>query len=182
MCTCCFIDLVKQKTGRPLESQRETEIWYIDQLLKAHFDGEIEVYTSTLTVAECTHVGADNITAEIRELFVRLLTSGQYVTLIEPDIFVAEDARDLRWKHDIRLSGADALHIASALSVECKEFLTTDGEKKRRSPLHEADKIVALGMAVIIPSRTGYLSEERRQVSMPGIQPSPAVGPRKRKR
>jgi len=166
VCACCFIELVKQAVGKALEAGRDDEVWFIDQLLKANLDGEIDVYTSTLTIAECTHVGDENITDEVRNLFVRFLTSGQYVTLVEPDVFVAEDARDLRWKHGIPLSGADALHVASGLSVECKEFLTLDD--KRKGPLQQRSKIAALGMTVIKPSQTGLLSDERRQTSMVG--------------
>lgn len=167
MCACCFIDLVKHSVGRPIEAGRADEVWYIDQLLRANVDGEVEAYTSTLSVAECTHVGEENITDEVRELFVRFLTSGQYVTLVQPDVFVAEDARDLRWKHAIPLSGADALHIASALSMECKEFHTTDS--RRKGPISQASKIAVLGMAVMKPSQTGFLSDERRQATKPGM-------------
>lgn len=170
MCACCFIDLVKHSVGKPLEAGRANDIWYIEQLIQAHFETEIEVFTSTLTIAECTHVGDENITPEVRSLFVRFLTSGQYLTLIEPDAFVAEDARDLRWKHHISLSGADGLHIASALSVECKEFLTSD--TRRKGPIHQASKIAPLGMAVIRPFQTGFLSDERRQTAMPGMPQS----------
>ena len=170
MCACCFIELVKHKTGKSLEQGRENEVWFVDSLLMENFDGEIEVYTSTLSVAECTHA-ANDISEEVQELFVRFLISGQYLTLIEPDVFVAEDARDLKWKHKISLSGADALHVASALSMECKEFLTID--EKRKGPIHQADKIRALGMAVIKPSQTGLLSDKYRQNNFQGISHAP---------
>jgi predicted nucleic acid-binding protein len=172
MCACCFIDLVKQSVSSQIEAGRANEVWFIDQLLRANLDGEIEVYTSTLTVAECTHVGEENITEQVRTLFVRFLTSGQYVTLIEPDVFVAEAARDLRWKHGIALSGIDALHVASALSMECQEFHTTDS--KRKGPIGQASKIAALGMMALKPSDTGFLSDERRQVSMLGVLAAPS--------
>jgi len=125
-------------------------------------------------VAECTHAGDENITDEVKELFVRFLTSGKHVVLIQPDVFVAEDARDLRWKHKISLSGADALHVASALSVGCKEFLTTD--QKRKGPLGQADKIAQLGMYVIAPSATGLLPDEYRQTSALETAGVPAKG------
>jgi PIN domain len=121
------------------------------------------------TIAECTHVGDENITEEVRNLFVRFLSSGQYVSLIEPDVLVAEDARDLRWKYGIALSGADALHVASALSMECNEFLTTD----KKGPLNNASKIAALKMMVIKPSATGLLSDERRRTRIAGVPPLP---------
>jgi hypothetical protein len=101
------------------------------------------------------------------------------VTLIEPDVFVAEDARDLRWKHEIPLSGADGLHVASALSVGCSEFWTTD--EKRKSPIHQSSKLMALGLMAIKPSQTGLLSDERRQSKIIGV-PAATISPPKRKR
>jgi predicted nucleic acid-binding protein len=171
MCACCFIDYVKHTLGQQLEPGRDEEVWYIKALLDAAADKEIEVYTSTISIAECTHVGEEQISEEVKELFERLLTSGRHVTLIEPDVFVAEDARDLRWKHDIPLSGADAMHVASALSVKCQEFLTTD--VKRKGPIHQAAKIAPLGLSIISPSKTGYISDERRQIAIAGMPDKP---------
>jgi hypothetical protein len=59
----------------------------------------------------------------VRDLFTRLLMSGQYVRLIQPTPFVAAEARDLRWKHAILLSGAGYIHVASALETRAREFL-----------------------------------------------------------
>lgn len=179
MCACCFIDLVKGSVGKALEPERDREVWFIEALLKASANRDLEVYTSTITVAECTHVGDENITDEVKELFVRFLTSGRHVVLIQPDVFIAEDARDLRWKHKIALSGADALRVASALSVGCKEFLTTD--QRRKGPLGQADKIAQLGMYVIVPSATGLLPDEYRQISVLQMAEAPA-GVAKQKR
>jgi hypothetical protein len=41
LCSCCFIDLVKQEAGIPLDADRDNEVWFIDQILKANLDGEI---------------------------------------------------------------------------------------------------------------------------------------------
>ena len=64
MCACCFIDLVKGSVGKALEPGRDKEVWFIEALLKASANRDLEVYTSTLSVAECTHVGDENITDE----------------------------------------------------------------------------------------------------------------------
>jgi hypothetical protein len=78
-----------------------------------------------LTVAECQ--SADGICDEkVQREFVSLLTSGQYVSLIQDTIFVADRARNLLWKDNIRLKGADSTHLTSALEMGCVEFLTTD--------------------------------------------------------
>jgi len=180
MCSCCFIDLVKGSVGKALGSGRDKEVWFVDALLKASANRDLEVYTSTLSVAECTHAGDENITNEVKDLFMRFLSSGKHVVLIQPDVFVAEDARDLRWKHDITLSGADALHVASALSVGCKEFLTTDA--RRKGPLGQAQRIAQLGINVILPSATGFLPDEYRQTDLTGAPAKPVDKKRPRKK
>ncbi len=176
MDSCCFIEYVKHKVGIPLSTERDNEAWYIGQLLQASADRDIEIYTSTLTVAECTHAEGD-ISDEVQDWFIRLLTSGKHVILVEPDIFVAELARDLRWRHNIRLGGADGLHVASGIDRACVEFLTLEGEKKNNAILRNKGEIVKLGMTPRHPSDTTCLSEEYRQQVVPGVPPAP----RKRK-
>ena len=92
------------------------------------------------------------------------LSLGELFDLVEADIFIAEKARDLRWKHDIRLKGADAIHVATALDQGCAEFLTTDGRIRREQnklqmaiqPLRE------LGLTVTTGSGTSLLPEKYR--------------------
>jgi hypothetical protein len=122
--SCCFIDVAKQAI-KTLPPERGLDVWHTWKILEAHKDGEVLAYTSVLTIAECTHADAV-MDAKVRELFTRLLTSGQYVALVQPTPFIAADARDLRWQHGIVLRGADYLHVASGLAVKCSEFLTTD--------------------------------------------------------
>jgi PIN domain len=154
---CCFIDLAKQSIGTLLPDDRANNTWYVWKLLEANKDGELEVYTSTLTIAECTHADG-NMEQRIRDLFVRLLMSGQYVRLVQPTPFVAADGRDLRWKNGILLRGADYIHIASGLAVKASEFLKTDDRI-----LQQAAKIDALGMRVVMPALTTALPDHYRQ-------------------
>ena len=154
--SCCFIDLAKQAIGT-LPADRASSTWYVWKLLEANKDGEIEVFTSTLTIAECTHADG-NIEQRIRDLFIRLLMSGQYTRLVQPTPFIAAAARDLRWNHDIALRGADYLHVASALAIGATELLTTDA-----GMLAQAAKISALGLRVVAPQLTVVLPEHYRQ-------------------
>jgi hypothetical protein len=55
--SCCFIDMVKVKLGKVLNSDRELDVWHLKHLLEAHRDKEVELFTSTLTIAECSHGG-----------------------------------------------------------------------------------------------------------------------------
>ena len=143
--SCCFIELARVEidAGDP---DREKDVWCLRRILDAQHDDKLQILTSTLSIAECQH--ADGAaTEEIRTLFNKLLTSGQYVILIQDTILVAERARDLRWVHEIQgVKGADAIHIASAMEFGCNEFLTFDGK------IHDkASAITKLGLDVIYP-------------------------------
>jgi hypothetical protein len=137
--SCCFIEAVKHKRGILLSGDaaekeiREKDCWFFRKLCDASRDGMIQLVTSVLSVSECVHVEEGGTPSkETQDLFVEFLTSGTVVDLVEPDLFVAERARDLFWQDGILLSGADSLHVASALLDGCKEFLTLDGRIKRR--------------------------------------------------
>lgn len=121
--SCCFIDMVKTSVGQVLSTEREEDVWYLKRLLEAHRDGEVALFTSTMTIAECSHVGEERPSEKVKSEFTRLLTSGQYVRLVQATPFVAQDARDLRWSHGIALRGMDTVHVASALQMKCEEFL-----------------------------------------------------------
>jgi hypothetical protein len=66
---CCFIDMVKTKVGKFLIAEREHDVWHLKRLLEAHRDKEVEVYTSTLTIAECSHGGDGDISPAVRSEF-----------------------------------------------------------------------------------------------------------------
>lgn len=156
---CCFIDLAKQAIGT-LPKDRATPTWYVWKLLEANRDGTVEVFTSTLTIAECTH--ADGIVDQrVRDLFSRLLMSGQYVRLVQPTPFIAADARDLRWNHGIVLRGADYIHVASALAIKASELLTTDTKI-----LSVAPRTNTIGLRIAAPQLTAVLPDDYRQENL----------------
>ncbi len=161
--SCGFIDLAKAKKGMT-DAGEESDLWTISRLLDASYDGAVEVFVSTLTIAECTSANG-NIDDDVRALFVKLFTSGQFTKLVQPDFFVAERAQELTWKHAITLAGADLLHIACAASVNCGEFLTTD-----KRPLKLAAQIQsATGMRVVRARDTKVLPDKYRQLDLKGI-------------
>ena len=127
------------------------------KFLEANKAKHVDVFTSVLTIAECTHADGNEDT-RVRNLFDRVLMSGQFCSLIQPTPFIAEDARNLRWKNGIRLSGADGLHVASGLAKKCQEFLTTDGRI-----LGYAAQLGLLGMRVCSPSQSLLLHVEYGQ-------------------
>jgi predicted nucleic acid-binding protein len=168
--SCIFIEAVKHRKGIPLsgdrqeQERRENDCWFFRQLCDASRAGAIQLVTSMLTVAECVHVSEHGgPSRETRDLFVDFLTSGRVVHLVEPDLFVAERARDLHWLDGILLSGADSLHVASAILDGCTEFLTLDGKIRNQAKFAAAIPLLhKVGLAVIRPSETGKLPNEHR--------------------
>ena len=167
MDACCFIDMAKQAVGI-LESGRGNDVWHLRKLLEANGAGDVRVFTSVLSIAECvaTDPGQTNIPDDTKQLFRRLLMSGRHVTLIQPTPFVGERARDLRWDHGILLRGADALHVASSLEVGCAEFLTTDGQISKSKMQAAISPLEALGLKVVRGSDTRALPGHYRQADM----------------
>ena len=168
--SCGFIDMVKTKVGKSLTSEREADVWFLKRLLEAARDKEIETYTSTLTIAECTHAGDGDMGESVKSAFSLLLTSGQYVRLVQPTPFIATDARDLRWKHGIALRGADSIHVASALDRKCEELLTSNGRLQRLSAHGPA--LARLGLEIRSGRDTQCLSDKYRQLKFDDEKPA----------
>jgi predicted nucleic acid-binding protein len=128
--SCPFIDLVKHKAKVSLGDDREKNCWWLNKMLEASRNGDMEIVTSSLTVSECTHIepGKPQPTKEVQEFFEELLTSGAGgVSLIQPVMRIVKRSRDLRWKDGLTLKCLDAMHLASALELSCEELITTDG-------------------------------------------------------
>ncbi len=161
---CAFIDMVKTSIGKTLATDREQDVWHMKKLLEASRDKEIEIFTSTLTIAECTHIGDTDISEAVKNAFSTILMSGQYVKLVQTTPFIGEDARDLRWKHGIALKGADSIHVASALDRKCEELLTTNGRLLRLTT--HADKLAKLGLRIGSGRATLCLPDKYRQLGL----------------
>jgi predicted nucleic acid-binding protein len=162
--SCCFIDMVKFAVGHSELNEREKDVWTLKKLLEAHRDKEIKVFTSTLTIAECTHIGEIKLSERVKSEFTRLLMSGQYLHLVQITPFIATDARDLRWNHGINLRGADGIHVACALAMKCEEFLSCD-EKLTRVEA-QGDKLLNLGLSPRRAAATLCLPEQYRQLGL----------------
>lgn len=159
-----FVDVVKVDLGKVVEEGRAKDVWTAKRLMDAHRDKEIQVCTSMLTVAECTHGGDGDVSERAQYLISKLLMSGDYVHLIQMTPFVASGARDLRWHHDINLKGADGIHASSALSHGCVELITTNGRFDR---LHKhRDAFKSLGVKITRARDTECLPAKYRQIDM----------------
>ncbi|WP_438275807.1 type II toxin-antitoxin system VapC family toxin [Nitrobacter sp.] len=165
MDACCFIDMVKVKVGKVVTQDRDIDVWHLKRLLEANRDKEIEIYSSTISIAECTHAGENDISPSVKSEFDRLLMSGQYVRLVQLTPFIATDARDLRWIQSINLKGADSIHVASALAMNCEEFLSSNGRLARLG--NAGNALVRLGLQVRGGRQTRCLPERYRQLTLP---------------
>ena len=159
-----IIELAKQKK-RTHDPKRERDLWMMTQILRAAYNEEIALFTSSISVAECVAAG-DDWGQDVQEFFISALTSGRMFKLVQADIFVAERARDLRWKNNIRLKGMDAIHVASALTANCGEFLTWDHDMGKDKDAAKYISLAKLGLRVIVPRDTQllpgfYLSEKK---------------------
>jgi predicted nucleic acid-binding protein len=160
---CSIIDMAEHE-AKP-SKDRELEVWLCKQALAAARDGKIQVYTSMLSVAECTTIGQGlpNPPAEIKRFLDMLLLSGKSgITIVQLRQIIAVRARDLRWASEITVKGADAIHIATAIEMKCDELWTRDdGIGKKRKEIGQ------LGLKVINPRETTILPENYRNPELP---------------
>ena len=170
-----IIELAKYGKGTH-DPKWERDLWIMLQFLKAANNGEISLYTSTISVAECVAAG-DDCGPDVQEFFIGTLTSGRMFKLVQDSIFVAERARDLRWKDNIRLKGMDAIHVASALEARCTEFLTWDIGIGRSKLTQQASALATLGLKVIPPSDTNLLPSFYKSQQQSLLDPDPEDNP-----
>lgn len=154
----CFIDIAKYQLEMKDQiddlENKEPHIQACIKLLDAAKRNEVVILTANLTNSECQHLDG-LVTAEMRRLFRSILTSGKIVRLVTDSVFISERAQELRWIHDIALSGADAHHLATALEAGCEEFITYD-----KGFLKKKEKISALGIRAIKGHESHYLPVE----------------------
>ena len=161
---CPIIDLVKHRLKMESAEDRQKDAWFMDRLIHAARMRKVELFTSTLTIAECTHVKDQKKDKEAQPFFLGLLASGKSgFALVQPTVPIAEQARNLRWIHGLALKGADAIHVASALAMKCDEFVTTDS----KGLLQRSEALAKLNLCVCRPSDTKLLPPEFLQENLP---------------
>lgn len=164
MDSCCLIEVAKGSDPANPEGDRAQDVWATQKLLEAAESGEVDVFMSTLAIVECRHSGdASQVAEETKRLFRSVLESGEIITLVEPEYFLVQRGRDLAWEHGINLGAIDAVHVASALEIDCDEFLTYEFRTKLQ---RAKEKIEALKLSVVRPSQTAHLPEHYRQESL----------------
>jgi predicted nucleic acid-binding protein len=153
---------------------RERDLWFLNQMLRAANNEEIELYTSSISIAECVAAGDDS-GSDVQEFFIGVLSSGRMFRLVQDSIFVAERARDLRWTHNLRLSGADLIHVASALEAECTELISWDADMNNPKSAQKVAVLQKLGVNVIYPRQSKLLPSfyETETVELPLLEEPP---------
>ena len=156
-----IIELAKQHFDTH-DTSRENDLWFFEKMLQASENKEIRLLTSSISIAECTHV--DGIADEAVQRFYKgILTSGTMIQLVQDSIFVAEKGRDLRWEHNINLGGADLIHAASAIDAKCSEMITWDGKVRGSKWEAAIPSLLSQGVSVIMPHETSVLAKKYRQ-------------------
>ncbi len=165
---CPIIDMAKHKAGRALnadpttQQSRENCVWFCRRILQASVKGDMDVLTSFVTIAECTHLqdSVNPVPKEpTREFLTRLLTSGKGgIRLVQASLSIMTAARDLRWKHNLTFRSIDSIHVASALHMKCEEFYTTDGGIYAKK-----DELAKRGLNVMLASSSVLLPLKYRQ-------------------
>lgn len=172
--SCCIISLATYKFTGQHEKGRQSENDYLEKLLRAAEDGHVELVTSTLTLAECQYIVKKDTriySEEVQRLFDSILLSGRLFTHVSSDVFMSIKARNLLLQHKLEgVKGADSIHLASAVKMGCKEFITLDGDGKSTGLLKKAEDIKKMGLAVIKPSSTSLLPDEYLQETLPDTE------------
>lgn len=165
--SCCFIDVVKESVGN-LPTDRTNDVWYIKKILEAHRAGVLIAHTSVVAIGECvaTERGQTSIAPEVQERFRSLLTSGQYVQLLNPTPETQVLVQKFRWEHRLVLGAIDALHFAASLERGCSEFITTDDRLKKNKVTDAIAVLADLNLKMIRASATTLLPDNYRQGSV----------------
>jgi hypothetical protein len=171
---CCFIELVLDANGDKL-ADGGRYVWPLRTLLRASRDERIQVVTSAFSIVECLSANS-KADEKIQHLFRGFLTSGTSGVLPwQLDPFVLERARDLNWKHGIKLNPSDSVHVATALEAGCEEFITWDGSGgKRKSILKAGQDLSRMSLTVCLPSDTKCIPEDYRQQQL--VLPEKSAG------
>lgn len=120
---------------------------HVERLLNQAAAGELQIYTSTLTITEITKgpKAEDARLSPEQEQTFRDFLDHEYVTLVSVDPVVAERAASLR-KDFPGLRTADAVHLATAIVIRAGVFYTYDDRLLKLDGSQSLD-----GLEVTIP-------------------------------
>lgn len=112
----CFLGFLQAEQGK---------VDLCRQVLNRAANGDIQIITSALTIAEVLNLkGHDKIGADRRQQVIDFFKKS-YITPISITRRIAERSRDLVW--DDGIAPKDALHVATALHAQVPLLNTFDG-------------------------------------------------------
>lgn len=179
--SCCFIDLITfQKGGdrsfsHDEKNWRERQVWFCKNLISASADAnekKFQLFTAGLTVTECTSIkpldefgkklnlrGKD-----IKKLFDSIFYSGNSgINIIDQGYFITQLSAELDYMELGRIKPTDRIHLATAIHLNCKEFITLDEKDFHK----KKDRIESkFDIQIIFPNDTRLLPEKYRSKAL----------------
>lgn len=113
---CILLEGLQQTHGRWRDSFK---------VLQAAERKDIRLVASRLLAAEVGRFRGDASRARVDQLVIKYL-DGVNTQWVEVDLLIAQQARDLSWQFGIK-SGADAVHLATAVRLKADYFMSRDG-------------------------------------------------------
>src|SRR5688500_14984934 len=91
--SCYYIDVIRGRLGTP-DPDRVLHIPFVEKLLLAAHAGDIEIWGSTLLIAECLSFAKDDVSVpkDVQDSIRALFTGGSPIKLQAVDVFIAERA------------------------------------------------------------------------------------------
>lgn len=96
-----------------------------ETVIRACERGECEIVTSAVSLTEVIKLKGEEPLKEADEQKIKDFFENDYILIANLDRFIGEKARHLIWKHP-SLKPKDALHLATAIHVECPYLDTFD--------------------------------------------------------
>ena len=154
--TCVFLELIEGD-----ESRRHG----IEAVLNEAEKGNVHIYTSTLTIAEVTHAKSERqshtLDKDVEDRINAMWDDSSVFILVDVFVGIGLDAQRIvrdAIKNVAKISPPDAIHLATAVRLGCKEFHTFDEFKGQR------DKIAKLlKLKITEPTLPGTLQFGRKQ-------------------
>ena len=113
---CVFLEVLQQTNDRWRDSLK---------ILLAAERGDIQLLASRLLAVEVGRFRGDANRVKVDELVLKYLESVN-AQWAEVDLLISRQARELSWKFEIK-SGADAIHLATAVRFRADYFMSRDG-------------------------------------------------------
>lgn len=129
----------------------------IDQLLLDARNGDIEIVTSTVAIAEVAWAASEKaqwrIDPAVEQKIAALWEPSSPINLVEFHLVIAEDARDLMraaLPHNWILKPLDAIHLATAARMQVERIHTYEPKWRKYAPM--------VGSPVIEPPQVKQLT------------------------